>query len=395
MKRIVVLFLLLGTITNSHAQRKKKTSPIKEPVINQSFNRIFCGTLDSFYTRLHRLEKIKNGTVTVVQIGDSHTQPDFISSVVREKLQQRFGNAGRGLVFPYQLAQSNAPLDIISSSYQNWSFNRVAHPEINSFSGISGFEIESSASAGRLDFELKDRLGVQQNFSRIQLFYEKDSEVVATLVVGSDTLQSESSNSIKLPQPTNKFSWSFSGNQDTVRFFGAVLASGKPGVFYHNIGVNGAKYEHYNLAPVFWQQLSSLKADLYIVSLGTNEAQSPVFDPVYIEQQLSLFIQNIRAITPEADILITTSADSYKKGVYNAEQREVNNCIARYCEKNRIPIWDLYRVTNGFGASKRWMQKGYMNKDGVHYLRAGYEIHGQLLRDCLMQGYEKYIKSNF
>lgn len=393
MKPLSLLISVLLICTVPQAQRKKKTLVVKEPVINHSFNRIFCGRPDSFYTRLHRLEKTKKGVVTIVQIGDSHTQPDFISSVVREKLQQQFGNAGRGLVFPYQLAQSNAPVDIQSSSTIPFSFNRVAHPEINALSGISGFEMETTAPSGGFTLQLKDKNAVPQQFSKIKLFFEKDSNTICSVITTTDTTSITSGVYTSLKKPTSSFELSYAENNAVFRFFGATLESGQPGVMYHNIGVNGAKYEHYNQAPIFWLQLKELNADLYIVSLGTNEAQAQVFDAKAFEQQLNDFVNHIKTISPDADLIITTSADSFKKGVANKEQKDLNNFIALYCEKNGISIWDLYRITNGYGASKRWLQKGYMNKDGIHYLSAGYQIHGQLLRDCLLNGYTKYVEN--
>ena len=37
----------------------------------------------------------------------------FITGEIRNILQNRFGNAGRGLVFPYKVANSNSPMMFI------------------------------------------------------------------------------------------------------------------------------------------------------------------------------------------------------------------------------------------------------------------------------------------
>src|ERR1700733_2544316 len=100
-------------------------------------------SLDSFYKKLATLKKTNKGVVRIVHIGDSHIQADILSGTVRHKLQDFFGNAGRGLNFPYQLAKSNAAADIASSSNISWHFNRLAHPEIPIAAGISGFCIKS------------------------------------------------------------------------------------------------------------------------------------------------------------------------------------------------------------------------------------------------------------
>ena len=57
---------------------------------------------------------------------------------------------------------------------------------------------------------------------------------------------------------------------------GVVLESNNPGIIYHNIGVNGAKYSDYNKYPLFFDQLKALQPDLIIVSLGTNESYGKI-----------------------------------------------------------------------------------------------------------------------
>src|SRR5881394_2548290 len=128
----IITFLFLLTNISAQLIPIDEPTPVKQyPYTNPAFNRIFNSSgLDSFYQKLYKLKKTGTGIVTVVHIGDSHIQADFLSAVVRKNLQQFFGNAGRGLVFPYQLAQSNAPSEITSSSNSGWQFNRIAHPEI-------------------------------------------------------------------------------------------------------------------------------------------------------------------------------------------------------------------------------------------------------------------------
>ena len=128
----------------------------KYPYVNTIFNRLFnSGGLDSFYHKLYDLKKTGTGVVNIVHIGDSHIQADYLSGFVRTSLQQYFGNAGRGLVFPYQLAQSNAPADVASSSNTTWQYNRLAHPEIPIAAGVSGYCIQSNALGASIDLSLR------------------------------------------------------------------------------------------------------------------------------------------------------------------------------------------------------------------------------------------------
>src|SRR4030095_12115711 len=126
------------------------------------------------YNKLYRLKITGQGTVSIVHIGDSHIQAGFLSVVVRNGLQQFFGNAGRGLGFPYQLAQSNAPSDISSSSNTRWQFNRLAHPEIPITYGISGYGLKTNSDGASISFSLKPDAGGPQSFNRLKIFTDSN-----------------------------------------------------------------------------------------------------------------------------------------------------------------------------------------------------------------------------
>ena len=53
---------------------------------------------------------------------------------------------------------------------------------------------------------------------------------------------------------------------------GLILENDNEGITYSSIGVNGAKSSDFNKFPLFFEQLPALEADLYVISLGTNES---------------------------------------------------------------------------------------------------------------------------
>lgn len=373
------------------------------PAINPVLNRISNGNMSAFYKKLAALKRADSGVVNVIHIGDSHIQPDFISSVMRNNLQAFFGNAGRGLVFPYQVARSNAPADISSSSNTSWQYNRLAHPEIPIECGIAGHVIKSNRPLAKINFSLKDNLNGPQYFTRVKLFVEK---AVST----SWMLESDSSNMpamitnhnpdsipyemVMFDNPVSRFTLTSHSAGEYQSLYGLLLENDAPGVRVHTIGVNGAKYEQYNNQPLFWQQLPALNADLIIISLGTNEAQGGSFNQDVFLAQVETFLQKVREIFPAASILITTPQDSYKGKRSNVEMRSLNYSLAAYCQQNNIALWDLYKVTNGYGSAKNWLRKGLLNKDRVHFTAAGYQLQGKLLYNALARGYNDYLKAN-
>lgn len=369
--------------------------------LNQSANRIYSSTLDPFYAKLVNLQKEKTGVVRIVQIGDSHIQADFLSAVVRNGLQKTFGDAGRGLVFPYQVARSNAPSDIKSYSNTGWRANRLAHPEIPLDCGISGFCIQSTRPAANVQLVLQPFAdGTLSTFKHLKLFTDSASSwLLRTDSNNISQLKHNETDSNKLwydvllPSPVTGFTITTDPSQSPQYFYGALLETDLPGVIYNSIGVNGARYDHYNSSKIFWQQLPALEADLYIISMGTNEAQAASFDAVTFERNVRSFISNIRAVSPSASILITTAVDSYKSGRPNKVLQQLNNFLASYTAANNIALWDVYRVTLGYNASRNWIRRGLMAKDRVHYTKEGYQLQGALLLDVLLKSYNQYYTS--
>src|SRR5258708_36090812 len=96
-KYSLYIIVFLSPLINLSAQLipVDETTPAKQyPYANPAFNRAFNSSgLDSFYQKLFTLKKPGADVVTIVHIGDSHTQADLITAVVRTHLHQQFGNA--------------------------------------------------------------------------------------------------------------------------------------------------------------------------------------------------------------------------------------------------------------------------------------------------------------
>ena len=89
------------------------------------------------------VEKLNQEKITqILFLGDSHIQADWITAFLRNKFQEKYGNAGRGLVFPYSVANSNGPDDFTSATNQTWeNFRLVYEQDVFPQMGASGFVI--------------------------------------------------------------------------------------------------------------------------------------------------------------------------------------------------------------------------------------------------------------
>lgn len=342
--------------------------------------------------------------VSIVHIGDSHIQADYFTSVIRNKLQQFFGNSGRGLVFPYQLAQSNSPPDITSTSNTSWTFNRLAHPEIPIASGISGYCIQTNYNGASFDLYLKsnDNNPIQP-FDRLKIFSGGSSSVSWKLLANNnnspflikkDETDTSLFKEVDLDHSADSFSLVSIPSDSLKEFYGVSLENSTPGIIYHSIGVNGATYDSYNQATLFWQQLPALKADIYIISLGTNEAQKTGLYQNLFMQQMNLFFEKLKTASPDASILITTPADDfYKRHRPNNMLKQICTTITTYSFRHNLPLWDMYRITGAHGSAYKWLRRGLMNKDRVHFTNSGYQVQATFLCDAFGKAYDNYLKS--
>jgi hypothetical protein len=318
-------------------------------------------SLDSFYEKLYLLEQKKNKRVNITHIGDSHIQADNFSGLLRQKLQLKFGNAGRGTVYPYRAAKSNEPGSYKSFTNVPWDYKRNVFYDNPLPIGLSGFTIETFNANAEVNILVKDQPGLGYSFTKFTLFHEKglsnfDITICDDLNCEQGVFHSidKSTNpfvsELKLERPVRQVylrnSCADTAVQKSTRIYGMLLENDSAGVLYNMIGVNGAEYRHYTMSKYFTQQLSYLNSDLVIISLGTNEAYSAGFDKELFYRNIDSLVTNVRTANPDANILLTTPPDSYRrtrKGrVKNPDVKEAKEAIIRYCREHNTAYWDLF-----------------------------------------------------
>ncbi len=403
----IVLFLLLPGVSCGQADSFTwlPTPPPHYNFVKYEDNYISGhGQLDSFLHKLVILKHTHKGNVNIIHIGDSHLQADGITSVLRNGFHDFFGDAGRGLVFPYQLANSNAPHDIQAKSNITWKNNRLTSLNKPVTTGIAGFGIQSPANNAAIDIKLKEIDGHQEHFNRMVFFLCNDS---VCYKVTDSTLTT----SVMFNTPTRKNAPPVVVNSDSLltgfeikrvgggdegdhSFYGVSLErSDVEGVLYHTIGVNGARYDQYLASDLFWSQLSALKGDLFIISLGTNEAQNPYINEQNIMGICDSFVKKIHKIAPAAAVLITTPCGSYyRMKKPNKGIQGVTLAMLKYCENKSIPCWDLFDIADGMAGIPMLKKYDLLSHDLVHYNNAGYQLQGLLLLDAFAKEYNKYEK---
>ena len=127
-----------------------------------------------FFQCLEDLQANRRDKVRIVHIGDSHIQADWFSGSLRMSLQQEYGNAGRGLVFPFRQANTNSPQDILSTSNVTWAARRISATASQVHAGISGLGLRTVSPDFRLSLAITPNpLGLDYRFDQVGFFTDQ------------------------------------------------------------------------------------------------------------------------------------------------------------------------------------------------------------------------------
>lgn len=377
----------------------------KYSFLNLAENRIRLNGRDWSALRQKLAAAAAGDTVfSVVHIGDSHVQPDGNTGRVRTILQQKYGDAGRGLMAPLRMARTNEPLDYkftTTAPVTTATLMRMPWPVPMGFTGVAVQPDSRSAT-----FTLTSR----DTFSRLRIYGQGDFDVT---LPGTDSLsyrwhQTRYGGELLLEHPVDRLTFAAEGTGYRIFGVDARNDSGK-GILYHNIGNNGATCSTYSLVDGFGTGIGYLSPDLVIVSLGTNEAFGHTGEAT-MYSQLDRLVGQIKAENPRAEILLTTPSEcqrsvitrkrttrkrrngkrrSYYRRVrsytVNANVARMRDVILRYGSEHGIPVYDFYSVAGARGASTKWLANGLMSKDRIHRTWAGYYLEGELLAEALLK----------
>ncbi len=362
--------------------------------------------LDEFYENLFRLRQSQDTIISIVHIGDSHIQADYLTHIVRKNFQEQFGNAGRGLIVPARVAGSHDAFNVVSSSTTTWKGKRCVYPDQPLPIGIGGITINADRSDASLNIFMKD-LWMDHSFNTLTLFYQKDissfyfsvkdtaNHVLAYVGAFSDE-DFPNYSRVVLPYTVSGVrleAIKSTPQQVQATIFGMSVENRKPGVLYHAIGVNGAKYVHYNAAMFFAKQTAALKPQLFVIALGTNESLDYPYMDKNFYQHVDTFITSLKDYNPEAKFILVTPQEIFRKrNRVNPGSAQIREQLIQYAAENGIAFWDMYKVSGGEDSAGAWRKAELLRTDGVHLSRDGYEYQGNLFYHALLKGYNKYVQ---
>lgn len=369
---------------------------------NYKFHTKESPNFTTFYKKMERLSREKEGKLNMYHIGGSHLQADIYTNDVRENLQERWKGVGgeRGWVFPFDLAGTNNPWNYEFSSPNNWHAYRSVAQKSSKYDfdyGLLGAGITCSDTVITVKFNY-DHTSSKPPFDHIRIFHNI-GEFPYWMHFGADELLVKKyANNLELgytdvwfTDPIDTLNVQFRRTglyAPELELYGFILMNDTPGISYTAIGINGAGLYTYLDNVRFEEQLKTYPPDFFAFSVGTNDGNVPYdrFNPQVYKRNLEKVMQMVLRANPDCALLLTVPNDSYY------HRRSLNRNIAREREvieelavEYQMAVWDLYGLMGGLGSSKTWLNNKLMKSDLVHFTADGYHFKGDLYLDAFMK----------
>jgi lysophospholipase L1-like esterase len=358
-------------------------------------------SLDRLFKKLDALEQTGEGVVRILHLGDSHIAADYITRTIREHLQARFGNAGRGFVAIDQRARyGGRRLD-----REGWRRDRVVDAngpgKAYGFAGMRLTSTRRGASARYVlkpeDHELAVFFHPTRRKRTLEVFAEEEpiGEIETRSrgkVVGRVEIPVHRLGGATPPEWLNLVA-SASG----VSVFGLSFESTEPGIIYDSIGPVGADAKVYldlNQRS-FEAHVAAASPDLIVLMVGGNDALVIRQGRRTLEearaQHLEL-IQRLQRYVPDAACLLFGPMDAGEEkpdGTIGTKAflREIRDMQRDVAAASGCGFWDTLDAMGGEGSFGRWFDAGIMNEDMVHPRSKGGDLVGHLFATALMKAY--------
>jgi hypothetical protein len=337
------------------------------------------------------------GPVAVLQAGDSHTANDAFSGRMRELFQQRFGDAGRGMLppgIPFKFYRPQQ-VSVTASGWTTLGSLRNATPGPFGLAGVRQTAAKRAEMTIAGDFEevVIEALG-QPGGGTIEAHGDQGAV---------RTLRTDGSGALFLAVPGRSVTLRALGD-GPVTVLSWTAAKRRGGVTWSNLGTIGATIDTFaRFDPgLVRSELERLRPALILVAFGTNEGFDDSIDPVAYRARYAARLRGLHQAAPYASIIVIGAPDGNRRGRASAcpdtawgvppnlaPLREAQRQVAR---EGGYYFWDWSAAMGGACSMHAWTQTepAMAAADHVHLLTPGYRATADKLFSELMRLYERH-----
>lgn len=357
--------------------------------------------LDGFFQALENAERGKE-PVRVLHFGDSLIASDKIADRVRQRMQERFGSAGRGFLLGKRFNQFQRgnrsgrgskgwTLDVFTVSLAKLRDRHFGFSGASFTADRGGETLRFAPVGGSTQLDL---LYLQRPRGGDLKVLADDAELGRVSTRGDDTV----ARTARLEVPPGVESVTVESVGAGARVFGLSLVADVPGITWSTLGLPGATSEVW-LRPdeeEFVRLVAEHTPQLAVVMLGGNDGlmlSKKRSTPEAVERDLRRFLARIRKAEPGLDCLLVTPLEAVRaKGggrlVPKPETGVVIDIIERVARSEGCGLWDMYASMGGKGSLRRWVKARLMLGDLIHPRSRGSDLLGEMMVEAIMEAYD-------
>jgi len=360
---------------------------------------------ENILKKLNRIYSIGKGKINIVNIGDSHIQADIFTNRIRQRFQNFIPGAygGLGYIFPYNVLRTNNPISYYTITRGKWigKTNIKNHPGLKM--GVGGIAIKTIDPKAIIKIKVRKEDDKNQTFNKVTVFYVPDTNSFDFTLKAVDIFErkdyaDKGYTEFYLKNNVDEFSFQLIKNKATQNHFvlnGFSVETSYTGIEYHKLGINGATVPDWLNCSLLNKQLEGLHPDMFVISLGTNDAYDTNFDSTFFANSCRKFIHSLQSYFPDIPVIVTTPGDHYRyKHYLNYDNAKAVAIINSLAIEMGFAVWDYNEIMGGQNSIALWVRDSLARHDYVHYTKTGYMLQGDLFFTAFLKEWDKFIDEN-
>jgi lysophospholipase L1-like esterase len=362
--------------------------------------------LAAFFAHLDALAgKSAQSSLRIVTFGNSLISADNVTNIVRERLSERFGDGGRGLVLVDRFANYGPRNRSGYAPAGHWNaFNLAIGDKGRGVFGIGGVVHEAAAPGAYTEWRLKGE-------TKGELFWldRKDGEIIDLRVDNKNLVRitpehQDDAQRTQLTLPEGSKRLQLVAPKGRVSLFGVSLERATPGIVFDTIGIPAAEASSYLLVKesTALDQIAARHPTLLIFMLGGNEirrlswvrGQKAEQRKLALEADLANLVGRMKRGAPEASCLIVgpidavyNNQDSPQKLKTRPQTDEINAMERKVAADKGCAFFDMFAAMGGKGSLAKFFDHDMLQEDLVHPKGRGFDLLGELFAKALLEAY--------
>jgi lysophospholipase L1-like esterase len=345
--------------------------------------------------------------VRILQLGDSHTAGDRFSGRLRARFQERFGDAGRGMLPPGVPFRLYRPTGVEMAMTADWTLANSFVDDAGGPYGISGFRGHGGGRGASVTVTAGDAAGFGRVGATLLLQPGGGGLEIRTdghgLLHQPTAAATRQAVAVMLPVPAGTRSVSFAADgTGPVDLLSVVVENGRGGVVYDSHGIIGATVEVISRwdAGIAAAEIALRDPVLIVLAFGTNEGFNDRLDPDAYAAGFARRLSFLRAAAPLAAVIVVGPPDAGRRHAAPG---------TRACPEGWAPpphletvrriqqaaaaaagawFWDWSQVMGGRCGMNGWVADGLALGDHIHLKAEGYGRSADALFQAIMAGYD-------